>query len=414
MKIKVIKINRIFSQKIKIKSIIEFAEILCFFELFTISRMEVEGIAYPLPTLMLKAFAFGRLIISAYEIFVFIKNHGRRYSQISYGITFFCLSLLLAPLITRYMIVSTLIAVWTYIGFVLFCDRILRKDPDSFLGVLVFFFGAISIIDLIGVILFPPNALGDYSFAGGKNAAFDYNLIFLFLLLKIKEVGKWKLMILTLLFFVGGIIRNSANTIICLGILFVFLFLINGKRMPRRKSGSKWVVPAIIVIEIFILSTTIFARSSRLLISLMNYDIKFMTFSGRTYQWEQALYAFIKQPFGGGMIGTTYKVPTFTGFIEYSHPHNKFLGILASNGIIAILVLIGLLFFITWKSKGKTYSNSEYVDGIFLFCFLMHMLFDDTSYFRFFIVLILYCYKHGAYILNSIKEKPKSEDDKFY
>lgn len=376
-----------------------FTAIVCFFELFSLSRLEELGIFAPFPSVILAGLAMGRLAFSLYEILVWTKSGGKGYSYLAGWVLLFVLSLLISPLLRFSIRVNYIIAIITYIGFALFTDRMLRERNQSYCYCLYYYFGIVSFLDLLSVLLLP-NGLNpnyDLTFAGGKNAAFDYNSIFLLLLYLKNNNDSKKAAIWTIPFIVGGIIRKSNNTTICLSILFI-LFILNCRKRNSIKYDNMWiktVIPSVIVIWIGL----VFFSSSSIIVGIVTKltgSVKAINFSGRTILWKQAIDRFMMYPFGGAPEGLKYTIRA-TKILEYSHPHNKYLSILGGDGIISFTVFFVVLL-ITTRRKGKAGSHITKIGASVLFAFLLHMIMDDSSYFRIFLLLFLVYYEERCFI----------------
>ena len=181
-----------------------------------------------------------------------------------------------------------------------------------------------------------------------------------------------------------------------IGIFFIFFAILKGKKKSLIKKF--FLVIALFVIGLFLLNSlnlfnigTITNRLSGILGSdLMRQDA---SFSDRTTMWAGLLNSLTKQPlriiFGYGQLGPSYVGPSVIsavtgGIIQLYSAHDEYLDILIRNGIIGLLIFLGIWVMVIYKGffpdQGIPEDSKDFFIGhsIALLGVLGYGLFHET------------------------------------
>jgi len=146
-----------------------------------------------------------------------------------------------------------------------------------------------------------------------------------------------------------------------IGFLFIFFTIL--KRKKKSSIKKLFFVIALFIIGLFLLSslnlfniaTVMHRLGSTLDLSLIHQD---SSFADRTTMWAGLLNSLIKQPlriiFGYGQLGPSYVGPSVIsavtgGIIQLYSAHNEYLDILIRNGIIGLLIFLGIWVMVIYK-----------------------------------------------------------------
>lgn len=262
----------------------------------------------------------------------------------------------------------------TIVALVLLTQIYLPKLKGDFFKVLYFYLFFLMIVNTIFLILFPE---GLYINRGGSSMYFlgiDNRFIFFYLPLIYSSI-------------VYSIITNNKLNIwtyitvcICLysviacwsvgallGLLLIVLAVLLQDRIKIiTKIKMKYFIIAIIIINLLIVFFQIQNHFGNFIVNVLKKDI---TFSGRTYVWENALQIFKLSPIiGVGMQPAEYFQNYYFGV---AHAHNIFLNYMTICGISGLIVYVFLLFLVAKKSllikDGKIRCLSNFVVFTILF-----------------------------------------------
>lgn len=279
------------------------------------------------------------------------------------------------------------------LGFVVLAWEMVCESRDTFLRAALAVFAVYTAWGVLTIYLFPYGFFGAGSVyeaiygLGAKNNSFPTFFAFFFFLIALRlETGTpvtADIVALILLTILAGLICESANTVLCLGMVAVLVLLAVYCKPLLSKLNVKLLLLILAVIMVFIYSGKQFALVSKLL-SLAG---RKPTFSGRDVLWQQAIEYFKENPVFGAGFDSIF---TLASGREASHAHSQWMDKLAKYGILpAVFVAptIYLTFHRIRKHKDK-YRATIY--GLLLLIYLFHMSFDTYNYnfFTMFLIVI--------------------------
>lgn len=275
-----------------------------------------------------------------------------------------------------------------YTGFSLVVITMLKEKPNEVLNYLLYVLSIYNIIQLLTVIIYYPQGmtpeLGTDSskavyFFGGKNQAFVFMLLLL-LLLTIKGIldkGKISkfISLVIIVFAVEGYVLDSMATVVCLILLALgYALAITKRHRIFRKLLNPYILLLIIgvIFGVFCIanSLTDFSRTSSIAKVLYRYN-RNLTFTGRTFLWQQAINMFMKNP----IIGSSGEF-SIVG-INLDQAHNAFLDILSKYGLISFIPFLMFVFCIA-KNLNRIKENKRIyiICSISFFTLLFHCCFE--------------------------------------
>ena len=229
-------------------------------------------------------------------------------------------------------------------------------------------------------------------FFGGKNQAFVFMLLFLlvFSIKSISDKGKVPktIFVIISIFIFEGYILDSMATVVCLMLLLLCYTMDVAK---AHKLIWRILNPYILLLIISVIfgifcianSLTDFSRTSAIAGILYKYN-RNLTFTGRTFLWQQAIHMFLKNPILGGdgeflIVG-----------ISLNQAHNAFLDILCKYGLISFVPF--LLFLLCFSSAILRIKNNKRVYvivSISFFTLLFHCCFEYMDMYVMFVFAFL-------------------------
>ena len=293
------------------------------------------------------------LIVSAYVALKLVRD--RPLSKPFIALFIFQMYLLIVTAFFGGRVTGSFKAIFDAAGIFLVVETFYEKDQKSFLAGGITLFFIIALASLTSIFLFP-NGLyrvsdglySAYYLYGHKNGIL-YNLfpgLAFALVYSIKERTRTSVLIATLfmaiVFINVAILKSATSSVACLALFALFLAAFNGK-LPRIGGGL--LVCLVIFMFVFVLAGGVQAFFSDFF-KVVDRDL---TFSSRTYIWENAIAAIRKSPvFGYGVENTDMTRLRFNGFTT---PHNFALAELFYGGVIGLLLLTAVVWICLSKIK---------------------------------------------------------------
>lgn len=281
----------------------------------------------------------------------------------------------------------------------------LSNKPMVCLDALIYLMGAYNVLQLLTLILYYPGGINHYIganlrwtkagaiyFLGGKNQAVFYMLLFMFcvalkVLLKEKRLPK-RVFVYSAIFIVESYILDSSATLVCL-LLWVglyFLILTNwNKKLPIMFHPFLYFAGCMLIL--LALCAWTYATSSEILSEVLKSMGRDITFTGRTYIWEQALQQFYHDPlFGSGDVG--YLI---TGQITHQ-AHNEYLNVLSKYGLIGFVPFLAVSIIPMLSMRKVKNSRVCALCSITFLIVLLHNCFDFMDHYMYiFFMCIFMC-----------------------
>lgn len=355
--------------------------IMPYFELFTISMLEGHG--FIIFGFIGKIFSVFRIINDFYILYYIVYKINIKTDAAKYLILY-CLSTYIINLLHGGININTTIALANNVCFILMFDYFINKNQEMCLDVLIFLFGILSILGALNIILMPngffnaPIKDEAVYFLGSKNGSGEYFLIYLFLILLKRYFDGTKIkvadLVLAVVFIYCCVVCNSANSIFCLDVLFVYMLVQTvWKKIYRFIDLRVILFLCICIILIVIFNREVFSGIKVIVVEWLKKD---MEFSGRVILWKQAIEYFMKNP----LIGGGGEVIYWINQIKYEpHAHNMYLDVLAKSGIVPFLIMVIMIVKIINNITKKDEGYLVGIKGVFLAILLIHICFEDMS-----------------------------------
>ncbi len=290
----------------------------------------------------------------------------------------------------------------TYIGLACFLQMQDEKKSDKLLDGLVLFFGILTLLGAISIIIFP-NGFNDAKmkskaiyFLGSKNSGFFYFVIYIYL--KIHQQIRNKrgyshyLIFVSAIFAGCSLITNSMNGFITM--FFIFMFIVISK---YRFDIRKLFKPRFAVISIMIFAALIPFLASGKLEWIFNAIGRESNFSMRTYIWNSAIELIRISPIWGN--GKDGDVILYKG---QTQAHNIYLDYAAKYGLITLGIFIAMLVTIAYKMARNTKKELVYINSFFFFAMFFHSLLDSVTM-SFIVLLLFYCQYDRKFYVDGVK-----------
>lgn len=246
------------------------------------------------------------------------------------------------------------------VGFLWLIRYEIKKEPDFFLSVNVYLFGAYVLINLLTLILFPNGMyrMGAYTscyFLGYDNTHINLQLRAMALACMYSAykkgrigIGPWFIVVIS---FVSALITMSATTII--GIIVFVIALLAMTIIRLFKSEKKYMPTPLVtyisgaVVSILLIGGSSFGGIKDTILNLFGKD---STLAARTLIWRNSLNQILKSPFWGfgseSSDTINSKLVAIQGQTGWgTSTHNFYLMILYIGGI-CLMVVITLMFLI--------------------------------------------------------------------
>ena len=363
-----------------------------FFELYSISMLMSMRFHYAVFYGIDRIYAASRWAVSLMAILVSLFYPARTGCIVKLTIL---LSLVrcFAVFMNRMMTLGFLIGCITYIGFALMVSRMLRKRQEYFILACAILFTVLSYLGAVSVLLFPggffrvAESADAVYFLGSKNFGFYfYYLSVFFLVLLSLSRGKkecWLALVSGVFYCIAAYRADSVNTLLCIGI-FVFylavkhLLLIYHKLFHTRN---------VLIVFFGMLFVILYGKRISLIVRIMNFFGRNMSFTGRDYIWERVIPMIQASPLWGAGYEMMIILPSG---VSVNHAHNFFLDNFAKYGVVEFLILLAMIFGSAWFIVRKKGQKDRVFLAVSLFVVLLHSLFDDVSIYIWCMVLITF------------------------
>lgn len=379
------------SYKIKASTLKIVLLLLPFFELYSINLFiesdYLAGIFYAIDRIL----AVMRWGITAWIIVdtIFAK---RRVGVITKMVAVYSVLRIVACCFNGSMFVGIIIGNVTNLGFSLLIEKILMKKPYEFINLARILFGITCFLGVVTTFGFPYGFLGASDkakaiyFFGSKNSGFYYYILFLFfgVLYSFIDLNKQYRKVVTVysaIFCIASIVTSSANSLICVLLLTVYLLGFSIVESNTRVFEPRKVILIIIILGVVFVS----GKEISLINSIVEFFGRNLTFTGRDYIWASSIRDFKDHVLWG--CGVDYSVLLPNGTVA-NHAHNFFLDNLVKYGAIEFCSLIALVLMVGRIIKKKTEKRIKVFYSIILFVVLLHSLMDDNSIYFLCIIFI--------------------------
>lgn len=285
------------------------------------------------------------------------------------------------------------------IGFCLLCAELLRTNRDRFLRVALAVFAVYTAWGIGTIYLFPKgffSASSTYDAIyglGAKNNSFPFYFAFFFFLfvryLQQEKRLPLRVPVLIAAAILAGIICESVNTILCLGLTLVMYVLCTRFKsvLIRLNPRAIFAVFAAVIAMVYI--GTEWDALQELLARLG----RSVTFSGRDVLWGQAFDHLEDHPFFGNGYFTYF---TLRSGVQTPHAHSQWMDKLAKFGAVQGVFLVAALWQLLRQVKTGKDRLKLYTLSFMLLIYMLHMSFDTYNY-NFFTMFIL--------VINSLSRK---------
>ena len=370
--------------------------ILPFFESYVISMLISHGIEVKLWSLVDNIFTAWRLIIVTYVYGNVIQKIAKKQlsiSKVSIALILFLIMQVFACLINGSFTSNMLVGAYSYAGFVLLCEYLSNKSQDIFLKGVKLLFGWAAIAGGILIILFPNGFFNAsdkayaYYLLGSKNSTFFYYFLYLEatlcwnLTMRHRLPPRFTLIVAFMLLTV--FVCDSANSIICITMLFAFYLLAkHGRRI------AKWINPTILACVILIFGIMVYTGKNMPIINSIIVSLgRNASFTGRDALWADAIGKIMDSPIWGSGADSIFLLSYGA---EATHAHSFILDTWSKYGIVTLLPYLAALFFVIKRIVRCHNKMVVYLLSAILFVASLHILFDvPTNYYLILMLIML-------------------------
>ena len=296
-------------------------------------------------TLVIYSFTFFRYVsylFMIYSFYVLLKN-----KKITSTFIYLCLFLLIYLFSTffnsTHLLIKCFVNCLNIIALFINLSYLFEKNKYVVTNALSFLFGSLVFINFLTIIFFPSGMYLDLSSGYYENWFLGYdNLHILYIfpciffnILNFKINRKKSLPLLFILVsIVSVVIRWSATSLVAL--LFLIIYFID----PLKKfvlRNYKKILIFVLILNFLIVIFRVQNIFEYIIVDLLN---KSLTFTGRTYIWDNVI-SFIKEkPF----LGYGFELSSFrylkTSYFRAFHAHNEILEIIYKTGFIGFFVFV--------------------------------------------------------------------------
>ncbi len=355
-----------------------------------------------------KAYTLCQLIAGAVIIFLFLKN--RFIKKIP---PFFVLILalffvmFLASLINGAGEKRTLEYIFSTLLLCVFVIYGIFKDLRSFLKAEIFFFGALTVLNFLSVLIFR-NGMYFHVYTnscwllGFKSGHIMYQLAFLFFFaiyssLYLKDSKKrFLLFAAEALVFAATLLVENRTALLILLPLIVLSAIPQLRNFSILFNSITYAACGLIMNILFVIlrKQSLFEW---LIVDILN---KRIDLTYRTDVWDSAFQAIKESP----VIGHGYQ--TFT-YLNVETTHNEFLEILFKTGIIGLIFFLAILVFIIYRLFKNRKNEQIQWTSMFLGAFFLMFVMEQYAFVYFFYLFIFAYYGQNLSII-------KDEQDRMY
>ena len=346
-------------------------------------------------------FKIGRYVSAA--VILIISLRSLKLSKVGILILLFCSILSVNTLINKGDIPTLINEVLPIFSLVLLTEYYLRNNFKLYIKTFLFLFEILVVINFITMILHPEGLYTTSLYTLNLQIVTGYTenwflgyrnihiliilptLVFSFLYSYMDgEKIKLRTKLLIIISTISVLMGMSATTIIGTSI-FLILVLFKDYFIRFTKMNIKTFI--IIVVTMF-LGIVIFRVQNFLTFFITGIFDRSMTFTGRTYIWDNVMESIKNSPlFGYGIEHRVDRVLRATRVVAY-HAHNAFLEILFRGGIV-LLTSFSLIIFNSAKSLLMEKNNLTWLLSVTIFTYLMMMQFEAYSMVMFMVIIVI-------------------------
>lgn len=329
-------------------------------------------------------------VIAVFGVFFLVK---RKYIARKLIIVFYIyyLALILITFIykTDMATINLIVSYSKVLVYLTLADYMLKNKTKNAIVSLHDIFLLFAIIDLLSLGIFP-NGLkqteyiwNEWSttydpvwFLGRKN-----NRIFYYVILNILSIWKYNethnyknkcfIVISSIMCTLSSILENSSTSIV----VSIFINCIVVLFLAKKRFNKIPVNLCIILYSIFeiLLVTGSVAFLGTIVNDLFHKDL---TFSGRSFIWNQILLLFLQKPlFGWGYLGSE-TVSNMLGSKVYTSAHNQWLNFIFQGGIILFIIAVALFYIVVKAIKTQSSNRNVFIMMFILLSLFINMLFE--------------------------------------
>ena len=169
----------------------------------------------------------------------------------------------------------------------------------------------------------------------------------------------------------SSILENSSTSIV----VSIFINCSVVLYLTKKKFNKIPVNLCIILYSIFeiLLVTGSVAFLGTIVNDLFHKDL---TFSGRSFIWNQILLLFLQKPlFGWGYLGSE-AVSNMLGSKVYTSAHNQWLNFIFQGGIILFIIAVALFYIVVKAIKTQLSNRNVFIMTFILLSLFINMLFE--------------------------------------
>lgn len=331
-------------------------------------------------------FDLWKLVSLALTLVLYIYN--RKISKIVIAVIFYELALFFSTLLNYGDYWRSFRMIGEVIAFCMIIELGICHNLRLLLKVIVFLLGALCLINLGTILLFPD---GMYRTIYSKNWFLGYDnvhslyvlpLICVFLVYSAirNKNRKWPV----LLFALSVYITWSASAVVGVTIFLLMLFI------EKFRATKLFNIKFYIILNIILFFGFVIFRVQDIFSFLIE-DIlgKNITFTGRTAIWDSGLYWFSQSPvIGCGILNANIEILRLGAI----HCHNYFLQILYQGGILAFVFFVIIIALVVRPLNKCRTSRVSYYLSAALLCFMLMFQVEAFQYSTTFFGLIILSY----------------------
>ena len=280
------------------------------------------------------------------------------------------------------------------------------KDLRSFLKAEMYFFGALTVINFLTVLIFPEGMYSylDYYtecwFLGFKSGHIIYQMAFLFFMAMYMHLYCQGRKIRFLLYAAEALVLASTLLVMNRTALLVLLPLIVISLIPQLRKFTA-VFNSITYAAIGLIMNLLFVVFRKqaifewLIVGIFH---RRMDLTYRTEVWDKAFEAIKSKP----VIGHGYQTFVYSDIIETTH--NEFLEMLFKTGIVGLVIFVAILLFVIYRLfKNRKNETTQWV-ALFMGAFFLMFVMEQYAFVYFFYLFIF------AFYSQNLKEMKEAQD----
>ena len=285
----------------------------------------------------------------------------------------------------------------------------ISKDLRSFLRAEMYFFGALTVMNFLTVIIFPEGLytyLDHYDecwLLGFKSGHIVYQLAFIFftaIYMNLYRKNRPERFILygaeAMVLASNLLVMNRTSLIVLLPV--IVLSLIPALRHFSVLFNSITYAACGLIMNLLFVVLRKQELFRWLIVGIFN---RRMDLTHRTDVWDSAFNAIKEQP----VIGHGYQTFAYSEIIETTH--NEFLEILYKTGIVGLIIFLAILILVIWRLfKNRKNEQAQWI-SVFLGAFFLMFVMEQYAFVYFFYLFIFAWYSADL-------KKIKEDQDKIY